>query len=47
LLERGYITLPAGNDARVVSLTPPLTIGEALLETFLDALDEALDEVLA
>jgi 4-aminobutyrate aminotransferase-like enzyme len=46
LLERGYIALPAASDARVLSLTPPLTIAEELLEGFLDALSDALDEVL-
>lgn len=38
LLERGYITVPAGADARVISLTPPLTIDESLLEGFVDEL---------
>ncbi len=42
LLERGYLTLPAGADARTLSLTPPLTISQARLEGFLDALLDAL-----
>ena len=42
LLERGYLTLPAGSDARVISLTPPLTIEEPLLAGFVDAIDEVL-----
>ena len=42
LLERGYITVPAGNDARVVSLTPPLTIARAQLEGFVTALADSL-----
>jgi 4-aminobutyrate aminotransferase-like enzyme len=46
LLERGYIVLPAGSDARVVSLTPPLTIAKPLLEGFLETLTDALDAVL-
>lgn len=44
LLERGYITLPAAADARVVSLTPPLAIDQALLLGFIDAFDQALRE---
>ncbi len=44
LLERGYIVLPAGPDARVLSLTPPLAIEEALLDAFAVALDEVLLE---
>ncbi len=42
LLERGYLTLPAASDARVISLTPPLTIEEPLLAGFVDALVEVL-----
>jgi 4-aminobutyrate aminotransferase/(S)-3-amino-2-methylpropionate transaminase len=44
LLERGYLVLPAGRDARVLSLTPPLSIDEELLEGFAVALDEALTQ---
>jgi 4-aminobutyrate aminotransferase-like enzyme len=47
LLERGYITLPAAHDASVLSLTPPLTIAEPLLEGFVAALGEALQEIAA
>jgi 4-aminobutyrate aminotransferase-like enzyme len=46
LLERGYITLPASADARVLSLTPPLTIEPNLLDGFIDALEQALEQVL-
>jgi 4-aminobutyrate aminotransferase-like enzyme len=42
LLERGYITVPAGADASVLSLTPALTIREAQLDGFVAALDEVL-----
>jgi 4-aminobutyrate aminotransferase/(S)-3-amino-2-methylpropionate transaminase len=45
LLERGYIVLPAGADARVVSLTPPLGIEQSQLAAFIDALDTALHEL--
>jgi 4-aminobutyrate aminotransferase-like enzyme len=44
LLERGYIVLPASADARVISLTPPLTIEPARLDGFVAALDAALRE---
>jgi 4-aminobutyrate aminotransferase-like enzyme len=44
LLERGHLVLPAGPDARVLALTPPLTITAAQLENFAVSLDDALDE---
>jgi 4-aminobutyrate aminotransferase-like enzyme len=42
LLERGYITVPAGADARVISLTPPLCVTEEQLNGFVAALVEVL-----
>jgi 4-aminobutyrate aminotransferase/(S)-3-amino-2-methylpropionate transaminase len=42
LLERGYITVPAANDASVLSLTPPLAIEDTLLDAFADATASAL-----
>ena len=45
LLERGYITVPAAADARVVSLTPPLLIEEPIALGFVAALEQALAEV--
>jgi len=42
LLERGYITVPAGADARVISLTPPLCISSDQLAGFVSALIESL-----
>lgn len=42
LLARGFITLAAGADARVLSLTPPLSIASVQLDAFVSALDEAL-----
>ena len=39
LLSRGYVVLPSGEGGRVVSLTPPLSIGE-------DALDAALGAIV-
>jgi len=41
-LERGVIVLPSGPGGRVVSLTPPLTIAEPLLEHGLDVLVDVL-----
>ena len=38
MLELGYLVLPAGNDASVVQLVPPLSIDEGLLEGAIDAL---------
>ena len=35
---RGFLTLPAGNDASVLQLVPPLTITRELLDAFVDAL---------
>lgn len=45
LLERGYLTLPAGPDGSVLSLTPPLTCSPTLMEGFNEALAQALDDV--
>jgi len=42
LLELGYVTLPSGEDGRVVSLTPPLSIGEAALEAACVAIADCL-----
>ncbi|MET0385314.1 MAG: aspartate aminotransferase family protein [Polyangiales bacterium] len=42
LLERGYITVPAGSDARVISLTPPVCISTEQLSGFVSALSESL-----
>lgn len=44
LLERGYLTLPAGPRAEVLSITPPLTIEPTLLRGFVDTLDALLEE---
>jgi 4-aminobutyrate aminotransferase/(S)-3-amino-2-methylpropionate transaminase len=41
-LARGVIALGAGDDGRVVSITPPLGIDPELLESSLDALAQAL-----
>jgi len=42
LLGAGYLTLPAGRETNVISLTPPLTLPESLLDGFADALRHAL-----
>jgi 4-aminobutyrate aminotransferase/(S)-3-amino-2-methylpropionate transaminase len=44
LLECGYITVPAGSDARVISLTPPLCITSEQLDGFVSALTRTLVE---
>lgn len=41
LLERGFVLLPSGDGGRVVSLTPPLTIGEEALFAACDAILDA------
>lgn len=46
LLERGYITTPAGAAADVLSLTPALNIDPALLPGFATALRESLAQVV-
>ncbi|MFK7896912.1 MAG: aspartate aminotransferase family protein [Myxococcota bacterium] len=42
LLERGFVLLPSGDGGRVLSLTPPLSIGESALEAACDAIEETL-----
>ena len=42
LLESGFVLLPSGEGGRVLSLTPPLTIGEQALDEALDAIVEVL-----
>lgn len=40
LLQRGYLTLPAGREAKTLELLPALTIERELLDGFVDALCE-------
>jgi 4-aminobutyrate aminotransferase-like enzyme len=42
MLQRGFIMLPEGEHANVLSFTPPLTVTERQLERALDALQAAL-----
>jgi 4-aminobutyrate aminotransferase/(S)-3-amino-2-methylpropionate transaminase len=42
LLQRGYIVVTGGMNGEVLTLTPPLTIEEDLLEGFVDTLAEVL-----
>ena len=42
LLHRGFILLPEGEYANVISFTPPLTITEAQLRSGVAALQEEL-----
>ncbi|MEM6955227.1 MAG: aspartate aminotransferase family protein, partial [Myxococcota bacterium] len=43
LLHAGFIVLPAGAKADVLQLAPPLTIDEAQVDAFLNALEAALE----
>jgi 4-aminobutyrate aminotransferase-like enzyme len=43
MLDLGFILLPEGEHANVISFTPPLTISEKQLETAVAALAEVLD----
>jgi 4-aminobutyrate aminotransferase-like enzyme len=45
LLERGYLTSTGGGQREVLVLTPPLNISEALLESFVEALVDSLEEL--
>jgi len=45
LLDAGYIALPAGPHADVISITPPITIPDTLIAGFVTALDAALAEL--
>jgi 4-aminobutyrate aminotransferase/(S)-3-amino-2-methylpropionate transaminase len=44
LLARGWITLPAGRDAEVLQLLPPIAIADELLDAFAEDLDAVLGE---
>jgi len=44
LLQRGYIFLPEGEHANIISFTPPLTISERQLKSAIAALAAALSE---
>jgi acetylornithine/succinyldiaminopimelate/putrescine aminotransferase len=45
MLRRGFILLPEGGHANVISFTPPLTITRRQLQTAVDALEEELMKV--
>jgi acetylornithine/succinyldiaminopimelate/putrescine aminotransferase len=44
LLERGYLVLPAGTNADVIQLAPPVTVSGPQLEGFVTALRDVLEE---
>lgn len=44
LLERGYLVLPAGTNADVIQLAPPVTIAEAQLQGFVASLRDVLEK---
>lgn len=43
LLRRGFLTLPAGMQAEVLALTPPVCVTDAQVDAFIGALGEILD----
>jgi 4-aminobutyrate aminotransferase/(S)-3-amino-2-methylpropionate transaminase len=43
LLERGYLVLPAGAEADVIQLAPPVTVNDEQLEGFVASLRAALE----
>jgi 4-aminobutyrate aminotransferase/(S)-3-amino-2-methylpropionate transaminase len=45
LLQRGYLTVPAGVRSEVLSLTPPLNIDPELLQGFTEILGDCLEEM--
>jgi 4-aminobutyrate aminotransferase/(S)-3-amino-2-methylpropionate transaminase len=45
MLERGYLVLGGGTRGEVLTLTPPLTIAEPLLDAAADALAESLRDL--
>jgi 4-aminobutyrate aminotransferase-like enzyme len=47
LLERGYVLLPSGDGGCVLSLTPPLTIGERALFEACDEIGRVLESLSA
>jgi len=42
LLHRGYVFLPEGEHANIISFTPPLTISKALLTAAVAELQKVL-----
>ncbi len=42
LLERGYLVLPAGMDADVIQLAPPVTLSDRQVEGFVTSLSDVL-----
>jgi 4-aminobutyrate aminotransferase/(S)-3-amino-2-methylpropionate transaminase len=45
LLERGYLVLPAGTNADVIQLAPPVAVSGPQLEGFVAALRDVLEEM--
>jgi hypothetical protein len=44
LLEAGYVCQPASQAWNVLKLTPPLTIDDAAIDAFVEAIGGILDE---
>ena len=47
LLDDGFILLPEGAPANILSFTPPLTVGKSHITKLIRALGRALEEAYA
>ena len=47
LLAEGFILLPEGEPANILSITPPLTVGKTHIARFTRALGQALEDAYA
>ena len=47
LLNEGFLLLPEGEPANILSLTPPLTIGKTHITRLIRALGQALEDAYA
>ena len=47
LLHDGFILLPEGDPANILSFTPPLTVGKSHITKLIRALGQALEEAYA
>ena len=47
LLAEGFILLPEGEPANILSITPPLTVGKTYITRFTRALGQALEDAYA
>ncbi|MDP7292712.1 MAG: aminotransferase class III-fold pyridoxal phosphate-dependent enzyme, partial [Verrucomicrobiota bacterium] len=47
LLDDGFILLPEGDPANILSFTPPLTVGKSHITKLIRSLGQALEEAYA